>query len=422
MISSSLDKPKDLFEVKLEVFTPIATAGYDKDVQHTLDSHRWHEPIRVPSIRGIWRWWLRALFGGIAWDKGRDEIKFALEATKRVLGYVGKEESSRSPLMVTLTRPDTPKSSERISLAKRVPRVSLLQTQREVHFHPPRTYVILKIRSLFPIEQSIEDAAIASLILSTSLGGFGKIARRGFGKLKPIEIGNKNYPKTILDLTSLWKKLFNENLENVRNALKGLCNRTYGLAERAFNEFEKESLIQNNPNRLLPYIPVFSKRRLEKLELNYCQVLLTSASLLVERLRDIIEGNEEIKNDRGIQYYTCRYCTRPGRSFLDSNKPLHLIGLLCRVLAIHPKLNRDRWILGGPRKWGTKTKLKIERRASPIWFTVLGEHGNYQIAATIFLSEGWPQIGRSSVNLLSIFEKLMNLLLECGFQVIWPDE
>ncbi|GEM_PF-6059526 len=413
MSNSVLNKPERLFEVDFEVFMPIATSGYDTNTRHTVDKLTWYESIRAPSIRGVWRWWLRTLFAGVAWDRGKNEVESALKATE-VLGYVGKKKSSRSYLMMILTRPSSPpEHASRIKIGK-VPRVSLLR--RDVHFHPQDASCKLKVYSLVPVKpKGLRDVALASLVLSASLGGFGKIARRGFGKLKPLKI--EKSPETLRRIMNLWQELFNEDEERVKEALKELCESIYELADKTFNEFEAALSSQGNLSQL-PRIPAFSKRKIkiEEIEIPYCQVLLTSTRSLSKRLESVIEKDSSLKIDRGINYY------RMG-GFLDRNKPLHLIGMLCRILAI--KLGPDRWILGGPRKWrdqNDRTKQReIKRRASPVWFTILGEHGSYHVVATVFLSKDWPHGYQVSRETLSPFGNLLDLLFEYNFRVVWPN-
>lgn len=181
--------------LQLRVTTPVFNAGADQD----------HEAaVRVPTLRGAMRFWLRALVGCVV---GSDLAKLA-SLEQRVFGSA--EATSPVALRITnqqkvihnngkhdfLPNPAQAKNNppERwivYLLGQGLGDLATCALKRP--YVPPGEEIILKLRFHHrPSDTSVERAAIrgvvlASLWLTCAYGGIGARVRRGFGGLRIID-------------------------------------------------------------------------------------------------------------------------------------------------------------------------------------------------------------------------------------------
>ncbi len=103
-----------IVELEAENTTPIIPGGHDT---YTVNERGEWEDIRPTALRGVWRWWIRALLAGILWEEGvrdYDYRKLAL-IESRLLGLgavdsrIGdrKIEGEATRLILSIEKVDT---------------------------------------------------------------------------------------------------------------------------------------------------------------------------------------------------------------------------------------------------------------------------------------------------------------------------
>jgi len=149
-----------------EVVTPMFMAGADQE----------YAELRAPSIKGLIRWWFRAMMGGVLGDNVPDLHK--LES--KVFGNI----DSRSPISVRITNvnPNPP----RVSSQPRLPhKTENAQKAWRNAIGPSQAFrVDLSLTNRASADSKLLlDVAGYSLLLALTLGGFGNRSRRGFGSV-----------------------------------------------------------------------------------------------------------------------------------------------------------------------------------------------------------------------------------------------
>ncbi|HIE08956.1 MAG TPA: type III-B CRISPR module RAMP protein Cmr1 [Armatimonadetes bacterium] len=169
---------------ELETLTPLFMAGFDP---------RGPVEVRPPSIRGLLRFWLRALLGGA----GLTDSQKLLKEENRVFGSTGEA----SPVIVRVEHSVDPKVKEydvrefgggRSGIAY----IYFVARGTKKPPQPPRKYIVPPFRfslklSLRPAvgEEELLQLACASLWLLTRLGGIGARSRR-FGGCPQVVRGD----------------------------------------------------------------------------------------------------------------------------------------------------------------------------------------------------------------------------------------
>ena len=156
----------------VETVTPLFIAGAD---QRNIKS----EGLRASSLRGLMRWWFRAILGGVMFSSGSLNIKEIKEKEERIWG--SPNEKSKVAINVLNTHVD----------------IKFLQNIRNKRGMYYLAYGVLnrpyiegkfKINFLFNSNIHEEDKrkVIATFWLLLNLGGIGSRNRRGFGSLRII--------------------------------------------------------------------------------------------------------------------------------------------------------------------------------------------------------------------------------------------
>ncbi|OUD14541.1 type III-B CRISPR module RAMP protein Cmr1 [Thioflexithrix psekupsensis] len=161
-------------EFKCKTITPLFMAGADGKTAE----------LRPPSIKGVLRFWWRAIHGNLSPDKLK-------ETEKQIFGGVGENNNSLQSRF--FVRVEEEKNGIKILPKELVPHKSFTTESIEGTFtvkfclkpHSPECITINEIRSLF--------------IVSALLGGFGKRSRRGMGSIAIEEIDGSEF--VIADLT-----------------------------------------------------------------------------------------------------------------------------------------------------------------------------------------------------------------------------
>ena len=408
--------PRVLARLALESISPISLGGYDTKMTRNIDGVQIEEPFRLSSLKGAWRWWMRAYLAGVAYDKGLDE-KCAVKKVGEILGST-KTASKFGIKILWSSIEDYRVNLENI---RNIPRLRLLYTEqlallRYIH---RKQYDKVKKRTLelleeteIPIYEDILNAlehhnfqkaekilkeyilndakrtfkkirvklilyerlgatlidderilSVGSLITALKFGGIGKISRRGFGSLK-IDLKNSSYQHNVKNIFEAVKKIesqsddINEN-GIIAKGIKELIRLTYSSARRLL--LNKAS---SHERSLLPQIPAISKNK------DALSIFLFKSSSLEKVGRSLV------------------------RTELNS-----LVGSLIGIKHPQQRLRRPLgWILGLPRsvrstgyfvvvKKDQKEKEDVGRRASPLIFSQLNDH---VWTATFIVSTDYP--------------------------------
>ena len=264
---------------ELETITPLFIAGAD---QRNIEN----EGLRAPSLRGLLRWWFRAIMGGVKFSLGDLNLKSVKEEEERIWGTT--ENQSKVSLRIF------PISS----------RVSTFQNVRGRGIRylsygaSDRPYIDLgsrfKIRILFKrsISNEEEKKVIATLWLLLNLGNVGSKSRKGFGSLritKDVTIGEIEFknPNSLGEL----ERYLRNNLER--------CLRIFGWNE-------------NRPrNKFLPQYSVIAPYYWKMKVLNNTHNSAIGAiNYIGERIREYREdrNNPSARHTRHTRKGTFSYC------------------------------------------------------------------------------------------------------------------
>lgn len=205
-------------EIKLTNITPIRVGGYNaKPFSNTLGLI---EEPRTQSIKGLWRWWARAILAGVILHKKGSLPKNISEINKEVSKLLGSTEASSELFIQTILEFNNISYMSSHEL-KNIPRIKLV-TMR-LKDEEERYYKTLNLRVAVGTRKSIKEYsvdtlmfALSSLIISLIFSGIGSITTRGFGKLKitTIESKNPNLNIEIDNLKKILKELYQQDNEN----------------------------------------------------------------------------------------------------------------------------------------------------------------------------------------------------------------
>jgi CRISPR type III-B/RAMP module RAMP protein Cmr1 len=232
-----------LAKFKLVNITHARLGGYNARV--TSSKLGFNEEIRTTSIKGVWRWWLRAALAGAYCDAGQSvDQKRGILTTREILGSVDR----KSSFSLSLKRGGAGASPQLFQHEVDVPRLYLItqglkgqDKEEQLQVYPPRKleFEISVVKSDAKISAS--RVAIGSLILALLLGGAGSITRRGFGHFLVDMIFANMEVKELSDrLKALYAKPKTENLESLRNLIVQSAAETLGIAPRAGSPIETQ--------------------------------------------------------------------------------------------------------------------------------------------------------------------------------------
>jgi CRISPR-associated protein Cmr1 len=401
----------------------------------------WYSPelvdpqgLRATEVKGIWRWWARAVIGGALYDKcmlvgkSSDEIlrkptsDGEIESIRCLvgkilgLGYATREgaEASRFTLKIeTLTQG----LERRVRCASReegYKRMELLSLGKGTMYYLPGVTFRITVDRVRSRYSDAENLAVKILVLALQLMGVGKGSRRGLGSLDLNSLDSR------ITMPSELRKLLDEVYNEAKDIVKKYAKECPGINVKPCNE------------RSLPPMPVISKLANKdvgvKAGINFN---ITSVYLIHSSSKDPQEMFRDIHN-----------------FFVRSER--------CRKLYNNPKRydwlrkNLKAWILGLPRtqrdprtRIDTGYKIKIEdvdRRASPIIVSYHSRNNRFGdgVFATFILSADWPrkmewtggggtrpieldEVG--VVNAISTaFNEFRNYIIKAGYSLdrVWP--
>lgn len=183
---------RPIAQFTLSSSTPLLIGGFDSLACREIEGVTICEGVRSQSVKGVWRWFTRAVVAGALYSSGFALEKLeqrTIELVSNLLGYAGSVHSWSSKLRLEVyTDRDMECDSNTIQRLKIHQRIALMQLGR-------REYVLNKNMcrdidsatvALYPrtgtyISAVEEAVAVSSLLLSFIIGCLGKGSRRGLG-------------------------------------------------------------------------------------------------------------------------------------------------------------------------------------------------------------------------------------------------
>ncbi|WP_291765810.1 RAMP superfamily CRISPR-associated protein, partial [Caldivirga sp. UBA161] len=364
-------------ELNLSLSTPFLPGSADAN-KVDLD---W--PLRPSEVKGIWRWWARALVAGVLFNKGLLHGKtdrYIVKYTSREealcisritgihlgLGYAGKD-GAKSSCFKIIINPNTQQSPQQInpSLANQLQRIKLLLRGKSVEYFSNAS-IKLKINNNIPCnlgEASIE-ASISALALAFKYSCFGKGGRRGLGCFNITSHGQYSRIFLMSD-----QELINTAVDNVSKVVD------YALEQGECNKLKKK----NVSNCELPPMPVISKN------LNYINCIDHKEASDIAGMKSLSPYNLfTVKGDNLLSVLH--------NFFLRTNR-------IRKIPNDELSTTFNAWILGLPRAQKRRRNAQkrtstgylisgnINRRASPI---IIAIHNN-EAYISVFTSADWPR-------------------------------
>ena len=375
----------DVEYVRLELTleTPFLPGSADPNV---VDSD-W--PLRPSEVKGIWRWWARALVAGALFDRGllhgqgnRDAVKVTtrIEANcvSRVvgrglgLGYAGSDGSMSSCFRIRLERMNfnAPRNVD-YGLTNRLQRVRLLTLgKRPVQLQyvdRGSATMVIENHTACSLDNASIEAALYALALALRLSCFGKGSRRGLGCFsvraygKYSEIFNRGYGE-LRELGGLVESTLKTVGKVVDSMVTKECG---GLEGKGISGCE------------LPPMPIVSTNKdyTNCIDAKYREGVKGLGRLTPYKLI-MIQGGQR----RDLLDVLHNFFLRPTRT-----RAIH------GSYGVQDSLRQElkAWILGLPREQrGTGYEImgSASRRASPM---LLAVHGN-EAYLSVFTSADWP--------------------------------
>ncbi len=339
-------------------------------------------PLRPSEVKGIWRWWARALVAGALFERGLLHGRLSPNVVKtptgeevscisRIvglnlgLGYAG-ERNSRASCFKIIINPDDQQFSlpqpAGVNLANRLQRIKLLTLGKRSIEYVSRASIRLIIDEHAPckLDRASIEASLSALALALRYSCFGKGGRRGLGCF-----GVRAY---------------------------GPYSRLFGMDDKELVNYAVESVGKVVDSALMDC-------RVRRSELSKCELPPTPIVSSGINYIDCVE-NSEVRNsiskalNNALHPYMLIKVTGPNvldtlhNFFLRPRRTIALLGSHHRNDDLRATYNA--WVLGLPREQkNTGYMIKssdVSRRASPLIVSVHGDRAY----VSVFTSADWP--------------------------------
>jgi CRISPR-associated protein Cmr1 len=373
-------------EIELNNTTPVRIGGYNARPYSSVLNLT--EKVRSQNIKGLWRWWARAILAGAqlsAQGSPPSNISEINDEVSKLLGST--EENSHFFIHVDEER------SSLISADKlqRISRIKLItmglkgkEREEEQYFSQLSFKLSLGTRVLLTEQnKSVAMFALSSLLISLIFSGIGSMTTRGFGKLKinRLETKNQLLKGEIEDLNQILNELYAQTTEkDVTDKLKKMIWRSLNYASN-YKFFGKK--VRNVKVDQLPALSIL---------LPDCEPQIFKIDTLCISDKDIYEILKII----GISTLKAGWkLKREQKSPIELQRPS-----MIKYLRIQGK-DFHTWVLGLPR-YQKKTGYFPDnlRRQSPIGFTLIRcLNKNYAIILYGFLTNEFAKLLKNYENL-----------------------
>jgi CRISPR-associated protein Cmr1 len=326
-------------------------------------------PLRPSEVKGLWRWWARAVVAGVLFEQGllhgagkRDVVKTPtreeadciaqIVGLDMGLGYAGRREAQASCFRIRFEEINfAPPRDVSQNLAAQLQRVRLLTLggRRLQYIDRGSATLVVEEHVPCPLDGSAVEAALGALALALRLSCFGKGGRRGLGCFSVRAYGR-------------YSSLFTEEP-------KALIERAMATAgavvDRAVSRCRGFRRGESSPCELPPMPALSTARRYD--------ACIKDSIALTPYMLVSVKGvrREDLHN----------FFLRPTRT-----RVLH--GSYFAQDALRQALKA--WILGLPREQkGTGYRIigGVSRRASPLMLAI-ADNAAY---LSVFTSADWPR-------------------------------
>ncbi|RLE67384.1 MAG: type III-B CRISPR module RAMP protein Cmr1, partial [Thermoprotei archaeon] len=243
-LQDKLMKSKILYTIRVETVTPILIGGYDGRCYH--GNKLGFEGLRVSSIKGIWRWWARALIAAAMMRKHNSYLTLDIADSLIAKIFGSTKISSKYAIMIFPRKfkmenyeliIENNKPVKQYNTISRIKLISQRKNLRREYAIKPHAQFEIAIYRNRNSKQNEDEFIIWSLITSLLFDGIGKACSRGFGKVKILKVLGDN----VEDLNTLLQKLYSsENIENIEKYLKDIINRATEKAENIIDLLKNE--------------------------------------------------------------------------------------------------------------------------------------------------------------------------------------
>ena len=370
-------------ELELKNETPVFLGSYDTQFHED-------DPFRTQSLKGLWRYWVRAYIAGAMFEKGvltckksdtrvcgvdSKSLDILLAKTQEILG--GPKLASKFRIFIedvsvskkTIKKEEKEKKfkidGEEKGLLEVPQRIRLLMMgkgDRSLSFaNDVRTKVKVEVASHADASDLEIKIALGSLLTALTLNGLGKMGRRGFGTFS-IRGDGHQFIRSYLDSRGFF----------IFEKLPDLINETLNAACSCIDE-------KGTPHELPP-LDCVTRRKIDLSAISVEQGIFNRREVPVF---SVIKVEKRSKAD-SLQLLSelQDFFYRPGRT--------RKMGIgITRAEKSEDLLTKERfsWFLGLPREQKeTGYSAAVERRASPIHLAVHNGFGLF----TLFLSGDWP--------------------------------
>jgi CRISPR type III-B/RAMP module RAMP protein Cmr1 len=365
-------KKFEVLTLKLSNITPTVIGGYKASTFSS--SLNVAERFRVSELKGIWRWWFRALAMGALWDArghiGIEEVEKVQEKVRAVLGST--KASSKFILQAYAEKEGRPKLPERDV----PPRLQILKLAKELdklyYYEAGDLKYTLRLLRQPKIEPGRDElrVGVGSLLMALLFQGVGALTRRGFGAWK-VQVGEDNVEEEYRDELKDYVQIVEElnEIKSEEDAMK-VVNSLIRLVRNDFLEFMRVPIEgEKKTNRIPPYPLVSSNHRFFR---------FTIKSIKASSPMDLL-----VKIGEATMKATWKRHLHPPMSPKDPDGRLHT------------------WILGLPRgqekeRHGYVVKpenFELGRRPSAISIRPLKRLSEAEWLCMVygFLSKDWPE-------------------------------
>jgi CRISPR-associated protein Cmr1 len=199
--------------LELETVTPLFIAGAD---QRNIEN----EGLRAPSLRGLLRWWFRAIMGGMV------PISDLKELESRIFGSTSKNSSVRI-FSTTKSQPleiNVPSNLRYLWFSIHMQK----RKNQRLQCYLPKTKFKITLSSHDKDDFKITLGCLWALIY---LGGVGARMRRGAGSLKVNDVSGETPYEFIFSGSTIndAKKFIEENLVKIFQDFKNYAGKRYNL-------------------------------------------------------------------------------------------------------------------------------------------------------------------------------------------------
>lgn len=195
----------------VENVTPLFIAGADP-------RHIENEGLRPPSLKGLMRWWFRAIMGGMV---SLSDLK---KLEREIFGFTDKK-ASINVISITRSKPSEINVSPQLKYLWFSINMQKRKGQRLCHYAPNSRFEV----TIYSSEERCLKIALGCLWALIYVGGIGSRMRRGAGSLKVVKISKDVIYNFIFNGNTIndARNFMEENLKKIFESFRGYAGERY---------------------------------------------------------------------------------------------------------------------------------------------------------------------------------------------------